>query len=491
MKLETNKNHKRMNLSKIKEKNKIKAALLSSVLSIALFSGYTSDKNIINTNDSSNIMPQEESIDDKSINGKTKIITQSDIVDIPLSIKKQIININEDITLSYLESLKELDLTLSNNETKEDLEWLNYCTNLNTLKLTIQNDDVLDYVFQLPNLERLAINNIGSYSNTITNNSKILFSPKLYYLILTDFNVEKGLIESLNNLKILDISCNENTVLINLDIDYNKLTYLDALIVDSPYSLAIHLDTNEIYTLLKANVKIIDRKTNDMSDTLLNINKKIDKMVSIIGNDYTEDIDKLDAILMYVINNLEYDNDISEQLKNQDESVNGNRFYKKGCLYGALELDTAICGNYAALVSALCDRLKLNEIMQISTIHAWNMVYVNGNNYYLDSTLIDSALENDNSLADAKESKWYLRDPNEVDDFSHTSRNLSDIIKIEQIACNDEYDISNNLYKVTIKNSYVVNGTILTGLLLGLGLAYEERKNLIKKEIQNENSKSL
>ena len=32
-------------------------------------------------------------------------------------------------------------------------------------------------------------------------------------------------------------------------------------------------------------------------------------------------------------------------------------FYTNGYLYGALEKDTSICGNYSSLVSTLCERL--------------------------------------------------------------------------------------------------------------------------------------
>ncbi len=498
MKLEVNKNHKKINLSNLKTRNKIASVLLSSVLALTLFSGCTHNKNSMSNISSNNEITtkisynedssyQDELISKDKIKRKIDSIRNNDIIYVPEDIKNQILNNNknQDVTISLLENLTEITLVLSYTTTKDDLLWLNYCTNLTTLSLIINSDEVLDYVLELPKLERLALNNVGKSVHALTNNNYILFSPNLNYLILTDFNLQNGLLESLNNLQILDISSNEDIVLSNYNIDYTKLTYLKMLIVDNPYTLAIHLDSNEINTLLNANVKIVNKKLNDMSEQLLEINNKIDEIVSYINNNYDENEEKLDSIIMYVLKTLNYDTEVSEKNKNHDNNKDLSKFYKKGCLYAALELDTQICGNYAALISTLCDRFNITELTQMSTSHAWNLVNVDGLYYYVDSTLIDSSIQNEEDINEMRNSNWYLRKPSTVDDKSHTSKNLSEIISIEEIACDDNFDISNNMYNLTINNNkYIVNGSILIGILSGLGLAYEEKRNklLINQE---------
>ena len=294
MKLEINKNHKKINLSNLKYKNKVTSTLLSSILALTLFSGcsYNNGMNNIASNNEVTYEEsydvetsyQDETISKEEIQKKIDSIRNNNIIYVPDIIKSQLLGKNKDndVTVSFLQYLTDVNLSLPYNTTKDDLLWLNYCTNLNTLTLIISNDEVLDYILELPKLERLAINNIGQDTHTITNNTHVVFSPNLNYLILTDFNIQKGLLESLTNLQNLDISSNEDPILLNYDIDYTKLTNLKMLIVDNLYTLAIHLDSNELNTLLNSNVKIVNKKLNDMSEKLIEINKKIDEMVSYI-----------------------------------------------------------------------------------------------------------------------------------------------------------------------------------------------------------------
>ena len=500
MKLEINKNHKKINLSNLKYKNKVTSTLLSSILALTLFSGcsYNNSMNNIASNNEVTYEEsydvetsyQDETISKEEIQKKIDSIRNNNIIYVPDIIKSQLLGKNKDndVTVSFLQYLTDVNLSLPCNTTKDDLLWLNYCTNLNTLTLIINNDEVLDYILELPKLERLAINNIGQNTHAITNNTHILFSPNLNYLILTDFNIQKGLLESLTNLQNLDISSNEDPILLNYDIDYTKLTNLKMLIVDNLYTLAIHLDSNELNTLLNSNVKIVNKKLNDMSEKLIEINKKIDEMVSYIEENSNDNEEKLDSIIMYILKTLKYDPEVSEQIKNNDnDNKHLDKFYKNGCLYGALELDTQICGNYAALMSTLCDRFKIDAMTQLSKVHAWNLVYVDGLYYYVDSTLIDSGIKNEEDIEEMRNSKWYLRKPSTIDDHSHNPVNLSEIISIEEIACNDNFDISNNIYKLSLFNKqYIVNGAILIGILSGLGLAYQENKDKTLVNISNQ-----
>lgn len=507
MNLEINKNHKKIDLSKLKDRNKISSSLMSAVLAVSLFSGCSKQvDNLNNELPTTNEATIEEVIDTPTIKtfsynknedtetlNKIEAILKDDIVEFP-EVLKPSINLSKDasVTKEYLESLTELNISTVSINSKEDLLWLNYCTNLNTLKLLVFDDDIIEYVSTLPNLERLALYNCGKNSATIdSNNCKILFSPKLNYLVLSDFNSEPGLIESLKNLKILDIGFSNNTILINYDLDYSKLTHLDRLIVSNPYSIAVRMDSKELDLLLKNNTLITTRQNEDMSYRLQTINSKLDEIVNSIEiEDNSSEEEKLDAIIMYVLKNLKYDPEISEKLESNSQ-INASSFYDDGCLYGALELDTQICGNYSALVSALCERLDLNDINQMSTVHSWNLVYVDGNNYYLDTTLIDSLVTDETDLNEIKDQEWYLKDPNIEVDYVHTSNNLSDLITIKEIFVESQLqeqtevqDISNKEYELSINNKkYILPAGILVGILGGLGYAYKEKKK--EKELKN------
>ena len=481
MNLEINNKHKKIDFKNI-NKNALKAKVLSSLLAVTLFTGCTNqiNKNNIEINNGVSL----EDTTNNELQNKIDNLLDGNIVSVPQSFYSLVhYDRNTPVTLEYLESLKDINIQTDIISSKEELLWLNYCTNLETLRIMSFNDDILEYVNPLPNLKQLALYNAGK--NTVTldsNNSKILFSPNLDYLILQQYNIEKGLIEKLNNLSVLDIAGNNDATLMNYDIDYTKLTNLKAIIINNPYTLAIHLDNNELNALNESNVKIIDRGMNQYNDVISNINNKIDEIVSNLNiNNSSSDLDKIDSIIMYVLNNLKYDDSVLGNLEEDTES-NLSPFYEGGMLYGALEMDTAICGNYAALIGTLCDRLKLKEISQISQVHAWNLVYVDGNNYYIDATLIDNYINDEKDLEEVKSSSWYLKDPNEETDYNHTSINLSDLIHIEPISVNNNIDISNNEYKLMLNNkAYTLSGSALIGILSGFGLAYYKRKEEINK----------
>lgn len=480
MKLEINTNHKKIDLKNIKNRNMVAAKIMSSIVAITFLSGFTNEasaKEIVTDNKTQ----IEELIDENEIHSKMEELIDDGVIKVPQPLRSSIAKgKNTIITEEYLESLTELNISTVSISDKEDLLWLNYCTNLETLKIMVFDDEILEYVTELPNLKRLAIFNCGKNSSTLdSTNSKLLFSPSLEYLVINQFNVQKGLLESLKQLKILDISNNNDIVLSNYDIDYSELTNLNTLIVNNPYTLAIHMDSNEINDLINSNVNIVNPNMQNYSNTIIDIDNKIDEIVSSL--EVTKDSsneEKIDAIIMYVINKLTYDPNISEQIKDSNISNNDvKNFYNEGCLYGALELDTAICGNYAALISTLCDRLDLPEIAQMSTVHAWNLIFVDGEYYYVDATLIDGSVINENDLEEIKKSKWYLRNPLDVNDYNHDASNLSDLISIEPITIGSKLDISDNQYILTFNNkSYILKTGALVGILAGLGLAYKKKE---------------
>ena len=71
-------------------------------------------------------------------------------------------------------------------------------------------------------------------------------------------------------------------------------------------------------------------------------------------------------------------------------------FYKDGYLKSALENDTQICGNIAALGKALFNRAGLKATMLGNTKHIWNLVTIKGETYCLDLTSITDKNNSEN-----------------------------------------------------------------------------------------------
>ena len=512
MNLEINKKHKRANITRIL------SSIMASTLAITLLSGSANPKKQEKPN-LNNTISIEDTMNDYDINIDTitfedfspitineeerieimKSIKENDTIKVPYTLRKYITSnadSNKQITINDLEKVEQLSLNCLYLTSKTDLIWLNYCTNLKQLKLVITNDDILEYVYNLPNLEHLEIYNAGNSKITLSsNNSKIFLSPNLEYVKIDLINLEQNILNNLTQIKTLDLSEALDFFTVNYDIDYTTLTSLETLIISNPYTIAIRLDSNELETLLNSGVKIVNPNGEDLSKELKQINSNIDSIIQeldIKEND-NEEI-RFQKLLLYVLNNMEYDSKVLEANKEHKSDINDvSEFYDGGYLYGALNKDTSICGNYSALVSTLCDRLDLNSLIMISKTHAWNLVYVNGYNYYVDATLIDNNTPDKVTFNDMLSNEWYLKDPNLKPDNNHISINLSDMISIEELPtiCYDEntevtLDITNRSYKITFANKeFVVTGAILVGLLGGLGLAYESSMKYDDKMSRN------
>ena len=137
----------------------------------------------------------------------------------------------------------------------------------------------------------------------------------------------------------------------------------------------------------------------DTFEMMKQIDAKLDNIISTLNiNENSTNQEKLDAIIMYALKHFRYDptvDSMSSYDPNREATIKS--FYEDGYLYGALERDTQLCGNYAAFITAIANRIGLESYMMMSDVHCWNLVKVDGDYYYVDTTWMDNNLHYDGS----------------------------------------------------------------------------------------------
>ena len=508
MKLETNPNHKRADISKLDLlKRKLKASLIGTTIALSLFSGSVEAEA---KNESE--IAQEQSIEDTK---STEIPTYySDTIGRYLG--------KDQLTQEDLKSIKEITDWPIMVRDNESLSWLNNCENLEKISFGLYNledTSMFQDIKELPNLKSINFNSIIESEYTISKEDFdfLTKSKNLETIDLACANVEEGFIESITNLKTLKVS----SEMPNLKFDYKKLTFLDNLEFtgEDPYNVATNLTMDEYNTLVENGVNVTF-DSEEIKNKFLEVNQELENIVkSLDVTKDSSDQEKLDAILIYTLDHLTYDEEVSEKLgtgENIDELTRS--FYKGGNLYGALEKDSAICGNYAALVSALASRLDLNTEYLISPTHSWNLVEIEGQQYYVDATWLESQTEADpvttkegdmiitkynkiNAAEKIKEGEtdeinWYMEDPTEIETLDssgqHDALNISSTLTIKPIEevsnlvpekQETKKDTMNKKFEISVgPKTFVIAGGALIGIALGLGGAVAISKNKNKNK---------
>lgn len=493
-------------INKQKIKNITQRAILTGTLSLTLLSGKT-----INTNaheiksNYSNFYEVDEENDKK-------------IVNIPEKFKKIITDEigksdNDNVTISDLNNFNPVYYFNINVDENDDLSWLNYCNNLLTLTITFENCNSLNplkKINELRSLEHLILINKNNDSLNFTNTDAINFikeSNSIKILSLSGFNIEPGILENLKDLERLSIGNGKD-----MNIDYSELTFLSSLeITDGPYTAATYI-TNDDISILQKNGVSISGTTDDFLKKLESVNFKIDEIVQSLDIKETDsEQEKLNKILIYVLENCIYDPDVKNNTSDDILS-----FYEDGKLYGVLEKDTQICGNYSALVCALCKRVNLKANYIVDNNHAWNLVKINNQEYFVDSTWLDDEYfvtqtkmqdpegnSNDYiykkvSALDLLKSKdydslkmtWYMVDPynfSYIDqNGTHITNNIPSYIKVTP-ALKENGNQNDNTVVIEIKNKnqnkvFQISIVILIGILTGIQTGIIVKNNIINKE---------
>ena len=339
-----------------------------------------------------------------------------------------------------LNKIESLELPIGNTMT---FSFLKNCKNLEELKITCNKEDIvfLNYLPVLTNVKKLELN-----TDIDTFNSDIMAAIYQKIPYIEDLNLsypttyEPGVIESIKQLKKLTIK-----PALNCDINFNELKNLEELVIDSenPYDIAIWLNSEEYNTLKSNNVKITFKE--NVEEKYLEISQKLDDILNSLQiNENSSDDEILNEILKYAVKNYQYDETVAKATKEEKKEMGiDDKFYKGGELYAIFEKDTQICGNYAAYVEAMYDRIKKPEQSYILTSvnHAWNLIDIENKKYYVDSTWLDNGILMINEeyltseeAADknlCKYMHWYKEDPeseyvkeNQSQQESHITDNM-------------------------------------------------------------------
>lgn len=363
--------------------------------------------------------------------------------------------------------LKNVLMVIININTDRNCDVLNYLPNVESIEIydASLSDSTFDNVdgSRLPSNVEIKITPNASYSTRFTEEKygflrDIPDISKLTIQNLGVCNYDSNFIKNLVNVHNLEIGINFYS---NFKCD--DLSYLDSLtIVGDAYDIPVYISTDDINKLKSSgvNVNIVDLDRNDISNDVENINSKIDNIVSNLNiDDNMSEQDKLNVILTYILTEYSYDEEVSDSLSSGTEITDETheKFYGDGELTGNFLNDTQICGNYAAMTSALCKRVGIDSYNLISDNHAWNAVKIGDYYYYVDSTWLDgqkfqqvefvqseddpntftSQVTSESTAADFfKENNkkeigglsWYLEDPTEIDKISTSKKESHDLL---------------------------------------------------------------
>ena len=493
-------------INKKKIKYLTQRAILTGTLSLTLLSGKP-----INTNAQEMKSNYNNYYEVNKESGKK-------IVNIPEKFKKIIAeeigkSDNDNITISDLNNFNPVYYFNIDVDENDDLSWLNYCNNLITLTITFENCNSINplkKINELRSLEHLILINHNNDGLDFTNTDAINFikeSNSIRILSLSGFNIEPGALENLNNLARLSIGNGKD-----MNIDYSELTFLNSLeITDGPYTAATYITNGDI-SVLQRNGVSISGTTDDFLKKLESVNFKIDEIVETLDIKETDsEQEKLNKILIYVLENCTYDPDVKNNTSDDILS-----FYEGGKLYGALEKDTQICGNYSSLVCALCKRVNLKANYIVDNNHAWNLVKINNQEYFVDSTWLDDEYfvtqtkmqdpegnSNDyiykkvsaldllkNRDYDSLKMAWYMVDPynfSYIDqDGTHITDNIPSYIKVTPLL-KENANQNDNTVVIEIKDKnqhkvFQISIAVLIGILAGIPTGIIVKNKIVNKE---------
>ena len=561
--------HKKIDTRELKNKNrkKISASVGSLVLSLTLLSGCgKTDK--VNNEVSNNPIDNSQSISDTVEEKIPSEVEYESIVNveehkpnekfvIPENIMYILMNdgnyyYEDKISYKDLGNVSEIALYLDGDT---DCFYLNYMSNLKTLNITekTSNSKMIGVSgSRLPEGVNISFDYLGDYGSELFDYSKFPFLKDMKNMSsLTVGNITTYDLGSqyINDLDVDNLCLKINNCSNISNLDFKNIKTLT--IIGEPYDITMFVSRQDIEKLEGSSieVKIIDNDDNDIKNKVIEISDRLDSIYNSLSiNDNNQQMDKLDKILSYLLCSYEYDPTVMnmsdyEAKRHPDFTY---AFYEEGELYGAMEKDTQICGNYAAMTKALCNRAGLDCYFLASEDHAWNAIEIGDYYYFVDSTwldLVNVRLEiheltsgnqekityqnqkaedvfPDGSIEDKAKFTWYLEDPTEhpdreghhilsVEPYGLELVDVPDDVRNKELGIMVEEStpketvpvtteakvehtesISDKKYIVTLSSGkkYIVPGAVLLGIFsaLGMGVLVHKKKELERKKRREE-----
>lgn len=262
----------------------------------------------------------------------------------------------------------------------DNLDFLKECQGITFLDIDSCEVGNVDAIKNLTNLECLNFYDVGIENINFLKNNK-----KLEQLVLS-------------NTCVTDLSPIANSNIKELDIS-NTLTIQDLSPVMTLKKLRsfICLNCEMAYTPEVYNYMVKNRINTNMERKDLEIKGKIEKISNNIINKNMSDEEKINTIVNYVVDNIEYDYGVETD---EDLSLE----YNEHALRYALE-GIGICRNYTALTTALMliNGIEAYEIKGEN--HIWNLIRYEDEFYWIDSTWLDGLDD-----AEILESSYYMND---------------------------------------------------------------------------------
>lgn len=154
--------------------------------------------------------------------------------------------------------------------------------------------------------------------------------------------------------------------------------------------------TDELLNYLKENNIETDLTERSIANT-----DKLNKIIEEIIVPSMNDREKIQAVCLYVLDNVKYD--IDTVMRSNDVPID--------CV---LDDGRGVCESYAYFTNALLKRAGINSYSVANDGHAWNLVELDGEYYYIDNTATDDSFFYKKILEMLNISGNYMVDTNSI-----------------------------------------------------------------------------